>query len=58
VAPVNAALVPLTSETLPADWPALRNQWEYAHAARAILQIAALGFLVFSILAEKGHDHG
>lgn len=52
VAPVNAALVPLSPETLPADWASLRNQWEFAHASRAILQIAALAALVISILAE------
>jgi Domain of unknown function (DUF1772) len=52
VAPVNAALVPLSSETLPPDWAHLRDQWEFAHASRAILQIIALGALVISLLAE------
>jgi hypothetical protein len=52
VAPVNSTMSPLTPETLPADWMRLRNQWEYTHAARAVLQIVALGALVFSILVE------
>lgn len=52
VAPVNAALVPLSPETLPADWTRLRDQWEYAHASRAILQIVALAALVISVLVE------
>lgn len=52
VAPVNAALVPLSPETLPTDWTHLRDQWEFGHAARAILQIVALAALVISILAE------
>jgi hypothetical protein len=52
LAPVNATIAALTLETLPADWMALRNQWEYTHAARAVLQIIALGALVFSILVE------
>jgi hypothetical protein len=52
VAPVNAALVPLTPETLPSDWARLRDQWEFAHASRAILQIIALGAFVASILVE------
>ena len=30
----------------------LRDQWECAHAARAVLQIVALGALVFSVLME------
>jgi hypothetical protein len=56
VAPVNATMSPLTPETLPADWMRLRNQWEYTHAARAALQIVALGALVFSILVEIPTD--
>ena len=52
LAPVNATIAALTLETLPADWMALRNQWEYTHAARAALQIVALGALTLSILVE------
>ncbi len=56
VAPVNATLGPLTPEALPADWTRLRDQWEYTHAARAVLQIIGLGALVFSILVETPRD--
>jgi hypothetical protein len=56
VAPVNKTMSPLTPETLPADWMRLRDQWEYTHAARAVLQIVALGALVFSILVEVPTD--
>lgn len=56
VAPVNATMAPLTPETLPADWMRLRDQWEYTHAARAVLQIIALGALVLSILVETPTD--
>jgi hypothetical protein len=52
VSPVNAAMLPLSSEMLPADWTRLRDQWEYAHASRAILQVIALGAFVVSILVE------
>jgi len=52
VAPVNATMTPLTPETLPADLAGLRDQWEYTHTARAVLQIIALGALVFSILCK------
>lgn len=52
VAPVNAALLPLTPQTLPADWERLRSQWEYTHALRAVLQGLALAALVVSILRE------
>jgi hypothetical protein len=56
VSPVNATLLPLTPDTLPANWIHLRNQWEYTHAARAILQILALSALVVSILVETPSD--
>jgi hypothetical protein len=52
VAPVNAALVPLTPTTLPANWEQLRHQWEFAHASRAVLQIVALAAFVVLILSE------
>ncbi|RJQ81463.1 MAG: DUF1772 domain-containing protein [Desulfobacteraceae bacterium] len=52
IAPVNAAMLPLTPETVPADWMRLRDQWEYTHAARAVVQIVALGALVLSIIVE------
>jgi hypothetical protein len=52
VAPVNAVLVPLTPETLPADWTRLRDQWEFTHSARAGLQFLALAALVVSVVGE------
>ena len=56
VFPVNSAMSALTPETLPADWTSLRDQWEYTHAARAVLQIIALGAIVFSVLIETPAD--
>jgi hypothetical protein len=52
VSPVNAIMGPLTPDALPSDWTQLRNQWEYTHAARAILQVVAFGAVVFSALLE------
>jgi hypothetical protein len=52
VAPVNAALLPVTPDTLPPGWESLRDQWELSHAARAVLQLLALGALVYSVLLE------
>lgn len=52
VSPVNAALVPLSPDTLPPNWLRLRNQWEYSHATRAVLQLFALSSFVISILTE------
>lgn len=52
LAPVNATIAALTIDTLPSNWMGLRDQWECTHAARAVLQIIALGALVYSILVE------
>ncbi len=35
---------------LPADWRQLRSQWEYSHAAGAILYVIALSSLIWSVL--------
>jgi hypothetical protein len=53
VFPVNSQMVNWTPESLPANFTELRDQWEYTHAARAILQIFGLGSLVLSVLAES-----
>lgn len=37
--------------TMPANWDALRMQWEYSHAASAALNLAALVALILCILA-------
>jgi hypothetical protein len=52
VFPVNSRMVNWAPESLPADFKELRDQWEYTHVARAILQIVGLGSLVLSALAE------
>jgi hypothetical protein len=36
--------------TIPANWEALRRQWEYSHAANAALVFAALCFAAMSLL--------
>lgn len=53
VAPINTVMAQVSPDSLPLNWSSLRDQWEYAHACRAILHIMALAFLVLSILQEK-----
>lgn len=41
---------------LPENWTALRAQWEYSHAASAVLNLIALIALIFSVLVrDKQH---
>jgi hypothetical protein len=37
---------------LPQSWMALRAQWEYSHAASAVLNLIALIALILSVLAS------
>ncbi|NOT45772.1 MAG: hypothetical protein HOP14_14320 [Acidobacteria bacterium] len=46
---------PVNQETdnwtvMPAAWGMLRARWEYSHAAAAVLNVAALGSLIVSVL--------
>jgi hypothetical protein len=50
--PVNAEMVNWTIETIPSDWAQYRAQWEYTHAARAVLELLGFGALVISALVE------
>jgi len=39
--------------TLPENWLALRNQWEYSHAASAVLNLIGLVTLIQSVLVKE-----
>lgn len=49
--PANQVTVNWTE--IPADWQALRAQWEYSHAASAVLNLAAMMALVLSVLSWR-----
>lgn len=52
VQPANEMMASWPLEKIPIDWTRWRNQWEYAHASRAVLIIGALAALVISILRD------
>ena len=49
--PANQATANWTS--IPDNWRALRSQWEYAHAAEALLYFAALLFLAGAAVTRR-----
>ena len=49
--PANQATRSWTA--IPANWQQLRRQWEYSHAANAIVTFAAFCSLVLSVLATR-----
>jgi len=56
IAPVNAELATWTPTSFPADWVRYRDQWEYTHAANAVIKFGALSSLVLSVIAETRGD--
>jgi hypothetical protein len=56
VMPANADLAIWDATEAPADWQRIRSQWEYAHLARFILQLAGYCALLISVLVETPGD--
>lgn len=54
--PVNLEMLSWAPEQLPANWTHFRDQWEYAHGVRAILQFISLIALLISLIAEVPVD--
>lgn len=52
VAPMNAEFATWLTQPVPADWTQYRNQWEYAHAAIALIKTLGLSCLVVSVLLD------
>jgi hypothetical protein len=50
--PANAATANWTVQ--PDNWQVLRAQWEYSHAAGALLQLACMACLVLGTIVDKG----
>jgi hypothetical protein len=52
VAPMNAEFALWLTNPVSVDWTRYRDQWEYGHAANALIKIIALSLLVISVLVE------
>ena len=53
VEPANTAFRQATPQAPPADWMRLRVQWEYGHAARFALRLAAFAALLASFTTTE-----
>lgn len=49
--PANKATINWTD--LPDDWQVLQKNWEYSHAARAILNLIGFSFLIITLLKDR-----
>ncbi len=52
VSPANAQMAQWSDVPLPANWTNVRRQWEFGHAASAILDLIGFGALVLSEILE------
>jgi hypothetical protein len=52
--PANQATANWTC--VPANWEALRTQWEYAHATSAVLTFVAFCLAAWSVLLPRAAD--
>jgi hypothetical protein len=52
VQPANTTMARWRLEEIPSGWSHWRDQWEYTHAARAVLATGALGASALAVLKE------
>jgi hypothetical protein len=52
VNPVNTETARWTVDSIPENWMDMRQQWEYAHTTRFVLQLIGFGVLLVSVLLE------
>jgi hypothetical protein len=50
--PMNREISQWIPRSVPTNWTQVRNQWEYSHAARFVLQLSGLSALQISLLVE------
>jgi uncharacterized membrane protein len=50
--PIDNRIEQWTVATLPSDWQAIRDRWEFYHTIRTFVSIAALGLVVASSFME------
>lgn len=52
ILPVNMEISRWTAASVPENWTQLRDQWEYTHATRFVIQLIGFSSLMLSILNE------
>jgi hypothetical protein len=52
VSPANAQMAQWSRVPLPANWTDVRRQWEFGHAASAVLDLVGFGALVLSLVVD------
>ncbi len=53
--PIDRQIQSWTTDTLPPDWKAIRDRWEFYHGLRTLVSLAALASLFASTLSTARH---
>jgi hypothetical protein len=56
VNPMNSAMKAIEVEAAPPGWEVLRNQWEYGHLFRFLLQVTGLGALLVAFVRPERRE--
>ena len=48
--PIDVLINQWTVNTLPGDWTAIRDRWQFFHTIRTFASVGALGFAIASVL--------
>jgi hypothetical protein len=56
VHPANVTMSSWSLDSIPPEWTAWRDQWEYAHAARAALFTVAMAAQVLGVVGETPNE--
>lgn len=54
--PIDRQIQSWTTATLPPDWQAIRDRWEFYHGLRTLVSLAALACLFASTLSTAGRS--
>ena len=54
--PVDNQIKTWTAETVPPDWQATRERWQYFHTARTFASLASFGSLAIAIIFPKSKN--
>ena len=54
--PIDNQIKTWTAETIPSDWGAIRERWQYFHTARTFVSLASFGSMAIAIIFPKSKN--
>jgi Domain of unknown function (DUF1772) len=54
--PIDNQIKTWAAETIPSDWGAIRERWQYFHSARTFVSLASFGSMAIAIIFPKSKN--